>query len=1142
MKKYICFILTACFLFAAVPGITGNATNTKAFETVPSRYASDAFCCTFENEKDFHDSFVPLTSSQAATKYAPGAGGSVSALMIRQDVASMPPNGNISTGINSLVLTPGITYKISVWLKVLSHENYKIAPNVHFFFMNNNTPLYSDASATTPVSGSGIFDYVTAQASNFQFYENDGTVTGEWRKIEAYYTPDHTLGSYYLKPGDKLYCNTFMRIGSNAHTICSPNDYTDAFLESITIPVTDPDTGKVSYQIDSNKYYTEYVVDDWSMEPYMKPVTPHAPEGVYNTFDSPSWIAASDISWKYTAATCSVVSDPAINSNVLQMVYAGNPNSYMEVSAILDKHNPLMFNRAYEISFRVKGSEAINAYFKGKQNYLKLIPERAYTDRLERTKHKWSETRLKTSITEEWQDVSVLWYEPTPHMLGLNSENNPSVRLDLRLFGLPIPDNRVTEHINGKDVTYIYSYQNDAGETVYADWADFVLWIDDFSLRPLDIVLNGDMAYAAKADTPASTWDTTCYNPGENPNLSAIFGSGTIEADASAPSEKALVLKKGEPAPGQKVEIDSKTDYSLTFWAKADSPESIGKHIFPVLDRSIQGQVRDNAVTDINPEGRSGYGNLTGETGDIPYYLYKGTVEQHVYHELNVKTGETLVYDDYFARMKSTDGYESQTTPSAWNYQYYNGAEWVSQNNDSFTAAGDDFALTSEWKKYTVSYRWDYEGEHYRLPRLSFSTDTPADFRLAGIAVEKIKQELKDPIRIENLHCNYNSRSLYVGSTLNLCYQYVNEEGYAAEGSSLVKLLSGDDKGNFAVSSLAYVQNNQNLTWEIPDVRLGCRVGFEIIPIAENGTFGVPQHFYTNSYVRGKVHSELTVDSENELAKIYINALFAKNVPPQGVTAFLSFYDKENRMIGLRSFPVEEGTFSETVPMGSAEKAKLIIMEDADVLIPCCKSNSDICFPANTTPFADTDTVTVAFLGGSSASGAGLYNTTASTYSTYVSEYLQDTHSDKTVQTLRYITDGATTTDGLAIARDVLSAQPDLIFIDYTTNDGKTYTKNELTALVETLTSGEKVPYIIFLYTGDNNHTDFSIHYQEVAEQHKIPHIDLRKALSEHLNGMDAVKEGYMLDALHPTIEGHIVYATAIIDALSAGHCFSKIR
>ena len=120
--------------------------------------------------------------------------------------------------------------------------------------------------------------------------------------------------------------------------------------------------------------------------------------------------------------------------------------------------------------------------------------------------------------------------------------------------------------------------------------------------------------------------------------------------------------------------------------------------------------------------------------------------------------------------------------------------------------------------------------------------------------------------------------------------------------------------------------------------------------------------------------------------------------------------------------------------------------------------------------------------------------------------------------------------------------QPDLIFIDYTADDKNTHTESDLTTLIETLTSGEKVPYIIFLYSGDNKHTDFSVHYQAVAEQYKIPHIDLRMALSKHLGGADATREGYMLDSLHPSTEGHIVYATAIIEALAGGHCYSKIR
>ncbi len=1140
MKKMICML--CCFLLLAAFPVSAGWEQI----TLPSKYATDAFCYSFETEDDFYHSDVAVARSADNTAknkiYTPGAGGSRSALHIRQD-CSVYKNGILNNGIDKITLYPGKTYKISAWVKLLSNDIFKAEPNFNFIFLSSGTTIYDDEACMVPSSATGVFEIVTAKGSDIGFCQSDGTISGEWRKLEVLYTIDQKFDKYYIRADSPFHCRMLLRVGSNAHTICTSSDYTDAFLSSITVPVTDAETGETTYEIDSSKYYTEYAVDDWSIEPYTEPAGIVQEPVLYNSFESARWNREPGATWSTVYSSTSLVvdkpEDSASNTNhVLQMQYGGSPYTYTDFTFTTDKTTAILHNRAYKISFWLKGSEAAATYFQGKSRYLKLIPERAYSDRLERTKHKWAETQLKDTLSTEWQKMEYIWYEPTPHMLGRTSENNATVRFDFRIYGLPKLGSEITENINGTDITYVYQYENDTGETVYAGFNDFRFWLDDFKVEPLGIVANGDFAYKSAADMPSINWNTTHYLPGENTTFPAIFGSGEIIEDATVPAGRnALVLKAGDAAPGQKTDIDHSSYYKISFWAKADTEESCGIGIAPVLDRSITGFVRDNAVTDINTEGRWGYGNLTGETGDIPYYLYSGELQTHTYDTLAVKTGETLVYDDYFARMKSCDGYEGQTAPTAWNYQYYNGTEWVSQNDLSVES---DWNLTCQWQKFECFYRWDYTGAHYRMPRFSVLTTDDADFRLADIQVEKYNHPV-DYMRIENLNYQNASNNFYVGNELRIGYDFVGMDENIQEGNSILKFLTGDENDVFAVTSMTYCKGSKQLLLEIPDLPLGSRLGLEIIPVSEDGSTGAVHRTYFGGIIAGKLEPELTANDTR--VTFTVKSSFAENFRNNGVTALLSLYDARNRLQKISAFPINTAspdTLSGSTPINGAAKAKLLIVDSLGNLVPCCDSKTELIFGKNSLPFANTDTITVAYMGGSPMAGKGIFYPEESTYRAYITEYFADTYPDKQIRALNYSKEDKGTEYGLSIAAEVAANNPDVIFIDYALDDNRTDVRKELTAMIETLCAGDKIPYIVFLYATDNDYTDFSKFYKEVAEYYSIPQIDLRTGLKTHLMGLDAKREGYLLDSVHPSGEGHIIYGRTIIQALETEKYFHR--
>lgn len=1147
MKKFVCLLIAAILILPAFSHTCETKAAAAAKESVPSKYDGDAFCFSFENESDFNDENLPIATSydnRAEEKeFVPGAGGSAAALHVRAESAATI-NGIVNNGVKNLNLVPGRTYRLSAWVKLIANEIYKVAPNFNFFIMNNGTPLYEDEACTIPVQTvSGYYNLVKITGAEIGFKKEDGTMSGDWKLAETTFTMPGKLGKYFVKKTEPVSCSMFLRIGSNEHSIKTLSDYTDEFIASIT---------DSEGNIDENGFYSDYAIDDWSLTPFAEKAGEVKDASVTNDFESSSWSAASGVRWTSTASKAeieTITNDAApsqSSAHALKLTYNGNPNGYMELSAHLDENTSIIHNRAYKISFWAKASDALVSYFEEKPFYFKMIPERPSENRLERSKHKWADTILKKKLSQNYEKFEIIWYEPNETMLGRDTENDASVRLDFRINGIPAA--LTNETINGQEMTYAYSYEDPSGNTVYAGFEDFQVWFDDISIEPMELVLNGDLSMKSPQDiNTLSTWDSTCFAPGENNLLPNIFGAGTIVQDetfaqtSGVPCRNVLKLSQEDGRPGQSVEVQNKTYYKISFWAKADSPDSVGQSLSPMFDRSITGPVRNSDVTEINTEGRFGYGNLTGETGDIPYYMYQGPLFTHKYTELNVNSGETLVYDDYFARMNSTDGYESQEMPTAWNYQFYNGSGWVSSNADEVPPTSQNMQLTDEWKKYECFYRWDYEGDHYRLPKFKIAASGPADFRLADIQIQKLNK-LDDEIKIDNLHAEDTGASLYVGNYFTIYYDFETVNDDVEEGNSILKFLSGDENGNYAVIGMTYCKGDSKTLLRIPDMLLGSRPGIEIIPKSKTGETGAVCRVQFEQIVAGKVLPSLSIKGAD--AEYEIESVFAPNFTQPKVDVCLAFYSSENQLLKTVYIPVETQTAANVLhgaaPLDGAAKVKLFAVESFSSMLPCCDSKTALSFPKNNTPFDGQEQITVAFLGGSPMCGKGLYAPETDSYSAFISEYFQDTYYNKTIQLVQSAKDGSTTADGLLRTADVAARQPDVVFIDFSADDGGLDMRSELRKMVNLLCSGEKIPYIIFLYAADRGYTNLSRYHSLVAEEFSIPQIDLSGALRTHLNGSDAVSEGYLYDEIHPSAEGHIVYADTIIRALETGNYYCK--
>jgi len=190
--------------------------------------------------------------------------------------------------------------------------------------------------------------------------------------------------------------------------------------------------------------------------------------------------------------------------------------------------------------------------------------------------------------------------------------------------------------------------------------------------------------------------------------------------------------------------------------------------------------------------------------------------------------------------------------------------------------------------------------------------------------------------------------------------------------------------------------------------------------------------------------------------------------------------------------------------------------------------------------FEGKNEINIVFLGGSITEGAGA-SCQKNCYANRVGEWFKSTYGNK--MTVNYHNKGVGGTDSqyglLRLTRDVISLNPDVVFIEFAVNDAGNDLRRYVESIVRSLIDATN-PYIIFLYTTDANYTTVTKYHEEVANHYGIPQISLKDALKRELCGKNAKELGYLKDNVHPTDKGYDVYYREIIKLLQSGNYFKK--
>ncbi len=174
--------------------------------------------------------------------------------------------------------------------------------------------------------------------------------------------------------------------------------------------------------------------------------------------------------------------------------------------------------------------------------------------------------------------------------------------------------------------------------------------------------------------------------------------------------------------------------------------------------------------------------------------------------------------------------------------------------------------------------------------------------------------------------------------------------------------------------------------------------------------------------------------------------------------------------------------------------------------------------------------VTIAYLGGSITQGSSAGNELC--YARLTTNWFEENFPTAKIN---YVNAGIGATGsyiGIHRAdRDVLSHNPDLVFIDFSVNDTSdrmTINKATYEGLIRKLWSYETNPAVICLAMTQEDGTSVQDAHSEIAISYDIPFISYRNAI------LDVIDKGYIVwddisdDNIHPNVPGHAVLSKII--------------
>lgn len=184
----------------------------------------------------------------------------------------------------------------------------------------------------------------------------------------------------------------------------------------------------------------------------------------------------------------------------------------------------------------------------------------------------------------------------------------------------------------------------------------------------------------------------------------------------------------------------------------------------------------------------------------------------------------------------------------------------------------------------------------------------------------------------------------------------------------------------------------------------------------------------------------------------------------------------------------------------------------------------------------------VGFIGGSITEGAGS-STRTKRYASQLVTLLQEHYPDVAFSEINAGIGGTGSNLGLFRAeRDLISKEPDIVFVEFSVNDSDTYTERYMESLVRYMRRYRAELPIVFVYT--LNKPIYADYYakgilgpvaalqEKIAKHYGIPSVPAAIPLCRAIGSEEHYGE-YLTDNVHPNDKGHKIYADAIMDVLA---------
>ena len=510
--------------------------------------------------------------------------------------------------------------------------------------------------------------------------------------------------------------------------------------------------------------------------------------------------------------------------------------------------------------------------------------------------------------------------------------------------------------------------------------------------------------------------------------------------------------------------------------------------------------------------------------------LYKGIgADGWVHFSKDFDT--TTVYKSTIKRA-SSDSAKSDVYIKPW--EVANIAVWFRVSNGSPENSSLTLGTTVFTEEHLTSCGYMLDGTAWVADPEKTQTTPYLQYALDNFSIQSVKDGEILPEDIKAVDMTADKTDIQLGDHVNILYDL--ENGLPEDNSRVFLLADGN---------IVMAGRTSNGAFSFDATRTLCGKTLTAMVIPKTGTVSGANSFSLNlGTVTGELH-DLKAEADGECTLKWSYDVFGSTAASQIIA---SLYSKDGALLKCTVTPVAatanaDGIVAEgTLTDEKAQSGKVMIWDSVSGLKPLAAPKEVKFTEIVDDPFAGDDEINVVFLGGSITCGEKAADAANNGYAGLTSKWLKETYGkNKTVNCYNAGISGTPSNYGLLrLNRDVISRNPDLVFVEFAVNDGNRDSRFDMESIVRSLAACDTNPYIVFLYTTNKTYATDPVYHKQVAELYNIPQISLKDALQTHLSGQDAKEAGYFADEVHPTEEGHKFYFETIRDALATGRYFVR--